>query len=220
MPCCCWSGDSLCVCAWTWLEDTLNISDIPYVYSSDSNLTSEQLFNASYFSVHMFFLAAFRQYLSAKIFVVKLRAWMIKSVNNVCKLRICERKLYNVYQYGGYCSKTFGVKIPSGYGNNNKMLRRSIFGTPSTRCFIKNCTLLFLCIKNKPLTAKLWNLAGKKICDVPVFIIQEINISLNILCTRWRLITSYVICCHRARDTVQLLTRETPDFIPRLTVWI
>ena len=68
--------------------------------------------------------------------------------------------------------------------------------------------------KNKPLIAKLWNLAGKKICDVPVFIVQEINIPLNILCTRWRLITSYVKCCHRARDTVQLLTRETPDFIP------
>ena len=80
-----------------------------------------------------------------------------------------------------------------------------------TRCFIKNCTLLFLCIKNKPLTAKLWNLVGKTICGVPVFNIQEINISLNILCTRWRLITSYVICC---RVIVQLLTRETPDFIP------
>ena len=82
-----------------------------------------------------------------------------------------------------------------------------------TPCFIKNCTLLFLCIKNKPLIVKLWNLAGKKTCDVPVFIIQEINISLNILCTGWRLITSYGAPAHRAPcDTIQLLTRETPDF--------
>jgi len=80
----------------------------------------------------------------------------------------------------------------------------------NTPCFIKNCTLLFLCIKNKPLIAKLWNLAGKKICDVPVFIIQEINISLKY--SLYQMTFNYVMCT--ARDTVQLLTRETPDFIP------
>jgi len=125
----------------SWLHKTFQNTECMCMshisYLRDHNLTFKQFLNCWLFFSMCVFLASFCWHTGAKILLVKLQAKTIKSWNKICKLKIHEWKLnHKCINTEGTAVKILASKFLMAIQIMTKHYNGSIFGTPSTQCFL------------------------------------------------------------------------------------